>query len=384
MSAFHQMGHNSESMVLEPTLAQFGGVILSPVNYAPEATVTQCARLRRSSNLAEIYFDPQLYVPLADRGKLQEWPHLPSDFDTHLSTSTDWWEDILDRMVAVAGTFSPTAMCSPVAYPRGFDDGHYTTSVQVGNLLSRRLPASMRPVLTALIGLNDLARTNRHLEVASILTRFSADEIFIVFADETSPRMERRDSGELESAVRLIRLLRNAGFTVTVGHTSSEMILWKYAGASNVATGKFFNLRRFTIARFDEEGPGGGRNIPYWFEPSLLAFLREADARRLRLRWQISDTHNSNPHSVNILTALDQPSQPPWLAESWRQFLYWFAHCEGRVDAEPSEVRGLLTTAESSWQRVTELRLRLEEPANDGSWIRPWMIALDELDNVPD
>ena len=384
MSALHQLGHHSQSMVTESTLRQFGGVILSPVNYSPEETIAQCNTFRDHENLREIYFDPQLYVPLADRGKLQNWPHLPFDFDTQVSSSISWWESILDRMVAIAESFAPSAVCSPVAYPRGFDDGYYDMSVQIGNLLSRRLRGQMRPVLTALVGLNDLARTNRHLEVASLLSRFSGDEIYIVLADGTAPRLERRDSGELEAATRLIKLLRNADFRVTVGHTSSEMVLWKYAGANNVATGKFFNLRRFTITRFDDEGASGGRNIPYWFEPSLLAFLREADLRRLRQRFQLSDSHATNEHSATILRRLDQPGRPAWLGESWRQFLFWFADCEARLNSAPSLVRKLLSTAETNWRRVEELRLRMEEPANDGSWIRPWTIAIDELDMRPD
>jgi len=39
------------------------------------------------------------------------------------------------------------------------------------------------------------------------------------------------------------------------------MILWKAAGATNCASGKYFNLRRFTLSRLDEpeENGGGGK-----------------------------------------------------------------------------------------------------------------------------
>jgi hypothetical protein len=53
------------------------------------------------------------------------------------------------------------------------------------------------------------------------------------------------------------------------------MILWKAAGATNCATGKFFNLRRFTISRFEEPDSSGGGQLGYWFEKALLGIPSE-------------------------------------------------------------------------------------------------------------
>lgn len=386
MSAYHQLGHQSESMVLEPELHLFAGAILSPVNYSPSKTVEICKRFRNQRGDAfDILFDPQLFTLKAKHKGLAGWPHVPKDFETNDHTSLTWWTDVVKDIVATAAAFTPNGICSPAFFPRAFDDGYYDLTVSVANMMCNQLAQSKtRPVLTALIGLTDLGRNERHLQVASILSRFHGEDIYLLFADDSPPRVERTDSGGLEGAVRLVRLLSHAGFRVLVGQTSSEMILWKAAGAHNVASGKFFNLRRFTLDRFDEEGETGGRQVWYWFEPSLLAFLREADIQRYRKHFPVCSSHAANPFSKQILEKLNSAKATPWLADSWRQFLYWFATCEAEIGNDATRSLAMLDNAVATWDKVKAIDLPLEDSKNDGSWVRPWKIALHELMKRPD
>ena len=101
--------------------------------------------------------------------------------------------------------------------------------------------------------------------------------------------------------MKLIAALESAGQRVTVGSCSSEMVLWKAAGASHCASGKFFNLRRFTMSRFDEPNGGGGGQLGYWFEESLLCFLRQSDLLRVQGKGLLSEASRANPFSANIL-----------------------------------------------------------------------------------
>jgi hypothetical protein len=80
--------------------------------------------------------------------------------------------------------------------------------------------------------------------------------------------------------MKLIAALESSGQRVTVASCSSEMILWKAAGATNCATGKFFNLR-FTISRFEQPDSSGGGQLGYWFQEALLGFLRQSDLLRV-------------------------------------------------------------------------------------------------------
>jgi hypothetical protein len=178
--------------------------------------------------------------------------------------------------------------------------------------------------------------------------------------------------------MRLINALTEAGLIVTVGFCSSEMILWKAAGAHSCATGKFFNLRRFTITRWAEPGGGGGQ-IPYWFEESLLAFLRQSDLLRVQQRGLLSSSSRANPFGEQILAAI--PNKMPWLGLGWRQFLHWFGDVEYRLENALTTAEDLVSHADENWATIesSKPRIFMEERPNDGTWIRQWLRALEEF-----
>ena len=66
------------------------------------------------------------------------------------------------------------------------------------------------------------------------------------------------DTEALKGAMLLIHSLVSAGIHTIVGFCSSDIILWKTAGANSCATGKFFNLRKgagnFSLAEMKKAG----------------------------------------------------------------------------------------------------------------------------------
>jgi hypothetical protein len=167
---------------------------------------------------------------------------------------------------------------------------------------------------------------------------------------------------------------------VIVGFCSSDIVLWKAAGASHCSTGKFFNLRRFSRARFDDQSQGGGQ-LPYWFEESLLAFVRESDILRIRPRGLIDNTLAHNPFGVDIINRLDEDRGLAWIALGWRQYLHWFANFESRCAANGVNIAQLLRTAETNWRNLNDNDVLMEEVRNDGVWLRPWRRAVAEFRN---
>jgi hypothetical protein len=167
--------------------------------------------------------------------------------------------------------------------------------------------------------------------------------------------------------MHLIYLLAQTG-VVTVSYTSSDLILFKAAGAANCATGKFFNLRRFTSSRFDDSEQGGGQ-IPYWFEPNLLGFLRENDVLRLkrqRLDSMFADMGTGSIWTAHIGQNLAQSPPQAWLAESWRQYLSSFGKIEKRVAGiqDIPTVAGWLKDAEARWKQLDERGIIMDEERN--------------------
>ena len=180
--------------------------------------------------------------------------------DTADLDSDRWWDGILEALVGVCTAIRPTAVCSPAVLPGTYPDEYFARMVSVGDQLCTRLAgSSLRPVQTAVVGMPDLATAGRPMAIASILSRSRTDHVYLVLVSQTEPRRELNEVEGIKGAMRLIAAMRGSGLTVTVGFSSSDVLLWKAAGASHCATGKFFNLRRFTRARFEEPGQGGGQ-----------------------------------------------------------------------------------------------------------------------------
>ncbi|QOY88212.1 hypothetical protein [Paludibaculum fermentans] len=379
MPAYHQMGHDSENLLWADGLAQYGGAILSPVNYDQVKMAAQIAWGREQANF-ETLFDPQMYVPNSERGRLRDWPYFPNDVDTADLASDSWWSGLLDALVNICTEIGPTAVCSPAVLPASYPDEYFARMVTVGDqLVSRLVGTAMRPMQTAVVGLPELATPDRALAIGSILSRSKTSHIYLVLVSLAEPRRELAEVEEIKGAMRLIAALRAAGIEVTVGFSSSDVVLWKAAGATHCATGKFFNLRRFTRTRFEEPRGQGGGQLPYWFDESLMAFLRQSDLLRVLPMNLPSLGTSVNPFAEQILGQLATEPERAWLALAWRQFLFWFADIENRLDGGSVIPAGLLRNADGNWRTLDDADVLMEERRNDGGWLRPWRRALAEF-----
>jgi hypothetical protein len=231
--------------------------------------------------------------------------------------------------------------------------------------------------MTAIVDLEEAGIAGRSSTIASILSRAKTNEVYLVLHSTTEPRREHKDSEELKGAMKLIEKLESSGMQVLVGFCSTDVVLWKAAGATACATGKFFNIRRFTLGRFDEPKDGGGQ-IPYWMEEALLALVRQSDPIRLQQRNMLSEASRRNPFGADIINAFT--NNKPWQALSWKQYLWWFADVEQRLTLGSVSARELINTADLNWAKLEETpRMIFEERKNDGSWTRGWLRAIEEL-----
>jgi len=386
------MGHHSNNLIDLPDMSIYAGAIFSPINCTQSEATEQIAQVAGEKPDFEVVFDPQLYVPATSRGKLRKWPYFPRDFDTSDPTSEAWWAELNSKLAGACKKIKVDSVCSPAIIPRVFDDKYYSNAVAVSNGLLNLL-GEQEVLQTVLASLTDLSREGRAMELASIVSATEADRIFLVFVGTTFPRRELSDGDELLGAMRLINALERNGLPVLVGFCSSDVLLWKNAGATDCASGKFFNLRRFTRQRFEEPSEGGGQ-LPYWFEEALMAFLRQSDLARVRKLDLLSEATKRNPFGREILEQIAEANRrreplKPWLALSWRHFLYWFADVERRLSGGEADARDLLTAADVNWSKLDAARVLMEERENDGKWIRNWLNALtdfeaDQKQNVGD
>jgi len=383
MAVYHQMGHDSENLVFDEELENYKGAILSPVNRDQADIERHVGGFRSKKDRFDIIFDPQLYFPRGQMETLRQWSYFPKALETHEQSDLNWWKGIVAELVSCCDTFKPNAICSPMLLPRcNLTSDYYDLSIQVGdNLFETVVGSDTRAIQTILVKLPELADIENVYRLASVITRAKCKEIYLVFTSEVPPRHELIPGDDVKGGMLLVSLLESANYEVIVGMSSSDMILWKAAGATSCATGKYFNLRRFSVSRF-EETTKGGRVIPYCFEEDLLSFVREGDLLRLLDVNIMSDASNRNPAYQRIKRRLQvQGEYSPWLADSWRQFMFWFADAEKRL-SDGLDAESMLILAEEGWDKVDESGILMEERKNDGSWIRLWRRALREFRTI--
>jgi hypothetical protein len=377
MPAFHQMGNDSENLLAEPELSRYQGCVLSPVNDDKAKIAAQLARLRERAGFRTI-FDPQLYMPRSNQGCLRDWDYFPKDVDTADLTSGAWWDSLNEAIARSVAELKPQAVCSPAVIPKTFPDEYFAQLVRSAAVLREKLSRTgVTTMQTVVTSLADLATPGRAMKIASIMSDAETDECFLVFVGDTEPRRELSEPEELKGAMKLIAALESAGQRVLVGFCSSDLLLWKAAGATSCATGKFFNLRRFTLSRFVEPSGGGGQ-LPYFFEEALLGFLRQSDLIRIQQRGLLSVASNANPFTKLIFEAL--PEGKAWVALGWRQFMYWFADVEERLRAGAVTTEDLAVQADVNWGVIQQKpQVIMEERENNGQWVRQWLRCLVEF-----
>lgn len=380
MPTYHQMGHDSRNLLWEDANLRrsYSGAVLSPVNYDEGATSELIGSMEEMRADFDFILDPQLYYPRSKRGRLRTWSYFPDDVDTADVFSLTWWRRLNRNLASTANRLGVGGVCSPAIVPRTFGgDVYHALMADVASDLVRVVDDSSVDVYqTSIVGIDDLAEPKRALKIASLITKSDAKRVFLVFYADVEPRREIYDTDSLKGAMKLIYLLEQAGFSVLVGFTSSDVALWKFAGATSCATGKFFNLRRFTKSRF-EELTGGGGQLPYWFEEAVFAYCRESDVLRLRKAGLLSGTSTRNPMSAQVLDSIDQGIA--WLGLSWRHYLNWFADFEQRATGNPDIVKSILKDAEVMWDKLEDRNILMEERRNDGKWLRPWRRAIAEF-----
>ena len=376
MGTYHQMGNDSRNLLDEKNLKLYKGAILSPVN---EEVDNLYGIIEKYSNQDfEVVFDPQLYFPKSRRGKLPEWKYFPSDLDTADQSSIKWWASICMKLSKTFKSYKPQAIFSPASVPKKYDDNYYKFMVKVAEIMSDKIsPYNIEVIQTVIISLADLENLNKVAEIASIITQGSASRVYLVINTGIKPRLELQNPEELAGAINLIKFLESNSIRVLVGFSSSDLALWKYAGATDCATGKFFNLRRFTPSRFSEDEGGGGQ-VSYWFEESLMAFLREADLIRIRKENFLSSSSVHNPYGAQILTQFQEHPGRAWLGISWRQYLYWFAEFEQKIANNKINPVNFLASADKKWGTLDAKGVLFDERQNNGSWIRAWRIAINQ------
>ncbi|MGO1070753.1 hypothetical protein [Lysobacter sp. CA199] len=233
-------------------------------------------------------------------------------------------------------------------------------------------------LLTAVIPLYHLSDPQRAMEIASILSGSKCERMYLTFLVEDIPqRQPLKDSSALASAIHLVRML-SKHLRVHVAFCAHDLVLWKAAGAADISSGKYLNVRRFSPSRWSPE-EREGRMVPSWNDERLLTLTRDQEVLRLdRVGWHNDIDIAKNPASLEILSILRSGTGKPWLRLSWIQFLNWCVATEREIRSiEAGDV--LLRKSYDDWTyAIEELKLLFTDRFNDGAHVREWLNAIRE------
>ncbi|HKO57914.1 MAG TPA: hypothetical protein VJ276_18750 [Thermoanaerobaculia bacterium] len=368
------MADKSQNLLDDQHLGEYVGAVISPVNYTEEETLGYMKRLRmRSDGSFSFVLDPQLYFPGSEEGQLPGWRFFPSQFRSGDYTSAKYWTDIAKNVATVGKDLHAQYVASPAVVPKVYDNSYFELMTTVATSFADHADDRFEPMQSLIVSTRDLAATpERAMIVASIVGATACKWIYLMLDTDVRPRLELSDAERLFAVMKLISVLERAGKRVLVGYTSSDVLLWKTAGATACATGKFFNVRRFTRSRFEDKEEGGG-NLPYWFEESLLAFVRAADLKRLKVEKVLSNATVRNPLAEDVLLAIEK--DVAWVKLSWVAYMWWFADVEKRLSSGDTKAKDLFKIAQQVWTKLDRHDVYMSERLNTGEWIQAWLQA---------
>lgn len=382
MAALLQMGHDTQNLVGEIGLESFNAIVLSPLNRDKSSLMKDIDDFRGKSN-KEIIFNPQLYYPHTVKSKIQTHPYFPNDFDSADYSNVNWWKSVHQDIHNYIETLRINKVIAPTIDPKVLSESYYSFNIKNTNNFVEERKENIESIWAVLIvNVNELMEENKIPWLVSLSTQFNTEGIYLVLKIDLEPRREISDSLILTNILKFIKEISTIGKEITLSFASSDMLLYKAAGIHNCGTSKFFNLRRFTPSRYNDNSGGRGQ-LPYLFCPSLMAFIRETDILRLIDKGydELLEIGNEDNHWYKkIIEIIRNHKGDAWLGNSWRQYLSWFAPRENQINSLDS-VSNILIDAEKNWQFLEKNNFLMEEPRNNGEWIRPWRIALSELSN---
>jgi hypothetical protein len=374
MSMYLQLGHESWHLLDEPQLGAFTGVVLSPVNDSPTYVTERLDRLKDRRADLEVILDPQLYNPANFKGTLGDWLYFPSDFESATREDVRWWQGVASAIVRNAGGVGADTVCSPAFVPKTFSDGYFELVVAIADQMKREATdRGLATMLTAIVPIKDLLDRSRGPAIASILSGSDCDRVYLVFLDDTPPREPYKDPDALSEAMRLVNML-SRDMRIHIAFSGLDQVLWRYAGAQDVSTGKWLNTRRFAPGRWQDEETGG-RVVPYWTDGEFIALLRDADVLRLDREGLLAgETLAMNPFSLEILEILRKGSGEAWLRLSQLQYLKW-AHFAHDSLSGAGKARAYLERADRRWATAQDKRIFFSDRFNEDPAVRAWLHA---------
>ncbi|GAB7009511.1 hypothetical protein [Halorubrum trueperi] len=327
-----QMGYNGGK--LGPDMMEKGfadGAILSPADFDRDRNQELATEFHDADG--HVLFDPQFYIPRADRENLESYDyfgeHGGTDFDTadvggnltdlceHLIELQDWLEvDAYLSPARTLDTFSSTKIDEWLDYTEAFIDAVDSEGREIPVLAS--LPLEGKP-------LNDKDQRDTLL---NRITGVDPDGFYVSVEFDQSKRYPLSGASNIYSYLDLLNTLRKNRFEILVGHTHHVAHLFMGIGINAFASGHYNNLRAFDQRRWDpDDNQGGGRLVTKYYSDKLLNELRldpDLDLMYQKSGFDMDKIRMSSPYDTPLFSSSDPPSTVGWNFRrgAWDHYLW--------------------------------------------------------------
>ncbi len=249
-------------------------VVLSPRDLTPGQAIAVGKNLGKTGG--RVWFDPQMYAPRSERGRLSEYDYRPQGFQTD---STNW-NTILDRLHALNDDIGTTEFILPCRFLEKIGDVRDTVRI---------VEKAMRfsgPKLASLCLASPILMDPDSTDI--LLNGIGAWPVdgFYLIAEHPEHGYFSDNPIWLANLLKLCAGIKAGGKRLVVGYCNQQMLCLSCAGVDAIASGTWANVRSFSLRKFEDEDETVKRKKAWYYCPETLSefslpFLDVASRNRI-------------------------------------------------------------------------------------------------------
>lgn len=247
-----------------------GAVILSPRDLSP----TQLTKFAQSLNRIEgsrVLLDPQFYLPNSDHARLTSHSFWPED---QYATGAFWQgagpKSLLTQLHTTNVELGCAAMILPGLLASRIDDDWLARQAIMDDE-AQNIQATLPIVTTVALTAEAIGHVDDIEALISAAETWSASSIYLV-CEHPGGSYLVDDPTWLANLLDLVAGLTLCGKKVTVGYANHQLLALACAGAQNLASGTWMNVRSFPPDKFKELLDEEMRQRKTWYyAPSVLS-----------------------------------------------------------------------------------------------------------------
>lgn len=330
-----QCGHHGKGRATEAVKEGYAdGAILSPADYKFKQNEGLSEELR--SEGGTVLFDPQFYIPRADRPDLTTYPYFQArggeDFSTGMFASRTEREELCRDVLAVQDDLEVDAYLAPARFLDSYTGTNLDRWLDFTESFLKIAEEDGRdiPVFASLpidgFELNDEERRDRLL---NRVTKVDPDGFYVsVRYNDRDTRLPLNGEENVYSYLKLLVSLRLNRYEVIAGHTHQIAHLLLGLGINAFASGHYQNLRAFDVDRWepsDEEQ--FGRQVVRYYSDELLNSIRvESQLEELYTTtgFDESKIRTGSPYEEDLFDGTTTPEESGWKysGASWEHYIW--------------------------------------------------------------